>query len=313
MPEAAKGIVLRVEKTSIHDGEGLRTVLFLKGCPLRCLWCSTPESQSLSPEKAFVRDKCVMCGRCALACPRGAISEGAGERMLTDKAKCVMCFECVKKCPSGAMISYGEEFTSEEAVAEISKDEIFYFHSGGGVTISGGEPLEQAEFVKEILIDCGERGIHRAIETSFFAPWSKIETLLPHLDLLYVDIKSINAARHALVAGARNERILDNIRLAANSPFPFDMVIRAPIIPGVNDDDRELAEAGRFAGGLGKVETLELLAYHRLGTETYRSLDLEYPLRETPVPDEEYMKAKARILADSSGKRILINGLPFDA
>ncbi|MDR1966768.1 MAG: glycyl-radical enzyme activating protein, partial [Synergistaceae bacterium] len=169
------GNVLRVEKTSIHDGDGLRTVFFLKGCSLRCLWCSTPESQSPDPEVGYNREKCVMCGACVESCPNGAISiDGIGARIRRDRSRCVGCFLCVLKCPSSAMKGYGTRMTSEDAVREIAKDEVFYFHSGGGVTISGGEPLNQAEFVREILIGCEKLGIHRAMETSFFAEWENI-------------------------------------------------------------------------------------------------------------------------------------------
>ena len=166
------GSVLRIEKTSIHDGTGLRTVVFLKGCPLQCLWCSTPESQSALPQKGYARDRCPLCGTCIEACPRHALrlSED-GTRIVTDTEKCDACFECVKTCPSRAMKAYGSLMSVAEVVREIAKDEIFFFHSGGGVTISGGEPLDQADFVKAILLECRDRGIHRAIETSFFASW----------------------------------------------------------------------------------------------------------------------------------------------
>lgn len=250
------GNVLRIEKTSIHDGDGLRTVLFLKGCPLRCLWCSTPESWNQEP------------------------ADG-----------------------------YGVKMSSAQAIREIAKDEVFYFHSGGGVTISGGEPLEQVEFVREVLLGCMERGIDRALETSFFSSWEKIKSLLPLLNLLHVDLKHPLPERHKRLTGVDNGIILDNIRRADDSPDDFKIVVRTPLVPGVNDSDEAIEASANFVRGLNKLKFMEFLAYHRLGTETYRKLGLEYPLAKVQTPTHEYMASKASLFQKIAGVPVLINGI----
>lgn len=306
------GSVLRIEKTSIHDGTGLRTVVFLKGCPLRCLWCSTPESQSALPQKGYARDRCTLCGTCIDVCPRKALSFSEdGTRIVTDPQKCSACFECARRCPSRAMKAYGSLMSVAEVVREIAKDEIFYFHSGGGVTISGGEPLEQADFVKQILLECRDRGIHRAVETSFFGPWEKIESLLPLLNLVHTDLKHPDPVQHRKLTGVDNRLILENIRKADASPYRFDLVIRTPLIPGINDSEEALSASAAFAKGLKKLKEVEFLAYHRLGLETYRNLGWDYPLEEIRTPDREFMLAKARFFRSMApGIAVKINGTP---
>lgn len=312
MAMPAVGNVLRVERTSIHDGGGLRTVFFLKGCPLRCLWCSTPESQAAEPERAYNSEKCTLCGVCVCTCIESALTlDKEAGRVAVDKNRCVHAFNCAARCPTGAMVRYGVKMTSTEAIREIAKDEIFYFHSRGGVTVSGGEPLEQEEFVREILLGCRERSIHQAMETSFFAAWERIERLLPILNLLYVDLKHIEARRHREIVGVDNAIILENMQRASGSACDFEMIVRLPLIPGMNDEDDDLRRTAGFLATLRKVKEVELLAYHRLGTETYRNLGLEYPLAKIKIPSKEYMEEKAKLLA-TAGKRILINGLPFE-
>jgi pyruvate formate lyase activating enzyme len=303
---------LRIEKTSIHDGTGLRTVVFLKGCPLRCLWCSTPESQSGRLEIGYGAERCTLCGRCIEICPQKALSfDDRRQRIVIDRERCDGCFACVRKCPAQALKSYGSMMTVDEVIGEIEKDAVFYFHSGGGVTISGGEPLDQAEFVGALLRECRNHGIHRALETSFFGRWETIEPLLPLLDLVHTDLKHPFADEHRRLTGVDNGLIRENIVKADGSKHPFDLVVRIPLIPGINDSDEALRGSAEFVKGLHKLKEVEFLAYHRLGIDTYDHLGWSYPLKEIKTPDGEFMLSRARFfLAQAPQVAVKINGAP---
>jgi pyruvate formate lyase activating enzyme len=218
---------------------------------------------------------------------------------------------CVSRCPNSALKDFGLTMTSEEAISEIAKDEMFFFHSGGGVTFSGGEPLEQSDFVRETLEGCGKIGINCAMETSFFADWGEIEPLLPYLGLIYVDLKHIVPAEHKRLTGVDNGVILENIKRAGESPHEFEMILRIPLVPGVNDSDSALEETARLARGIAKFKGVELLAYHRLGVETYRALGWEYKLTGVQPPGVDYMAKKANFFKSFLGKPVLINGVPL--
>ncbi len=238
-----KGMVLRIEKSSVYDGDGFRTVVFLKGCPLRCQWCSTPESQS-----------------------------GAVESTLDGS------------------ITYGKQMTVEEVLVEVRKDSLFYFHSGGGMTLSGGEIMVQPDFVLALLKRCRFEAIDTAIETSLYAPWETVKPILETVDTAFVDMKFFDEALHRTYTGVSNQRILENIRKAGHMETENRLVIRTPLIPGVNDAEAELENMGRFLSELPHVHHLQLLPYHRLGTDTYRKLGRPYALKDTEVPSGEHME-----------------------
>ena len=243
---AKTGRVLRIEKTSIHDGEGLRTVVFLKGCPLRCKWCSTPESQRMEIEKG-----------------------------------------------------YGKDMTVEEVVKEICKDEIFFFHSGGGVTISGGEVLMQADFAKEILKFCMEQGIPTAIETSLYSSYDNIKELLPYLTSMYVDFKVADERRHEFYTGVSNKRIKENL-VKVDTEFNGDIHIRIPVIPTVNMNENNMKDTIKFLSNLKHIKDIELLPYHRLGLETYERLGRAYELKDVEIPDMERLRKMADIIREEN-------------
>ena len=249
-----QGMVLRIERSSIHDGDGFRTGMFLKGCPLRCQWCSTPESQSGGVEK-------------------------------TDT------------------YVYGQRMTVEAVMREIRKDALFFFISGGGMTLSGGELLAQPEFSEALLKNCCREGINTAIETSFFSPWRTVEPILQYVNTAYVDLKMVNSEAHRKYCGAGNQLILENLLNTGDCPGRFRLVARTPIIPGVNDSEEELRRIGKFCAGLKRLDHIQLLPYHKLGTATYEKLGRPYLLAGTPTPTEEHM-ARCRETVESCGVRV---------
>lgn len=304
-----KGMVLRIERTSIHDGDGLRTVVFMKGCPLRCWWCSTPESQHIEVEKGYLDNRCIGCSICIESCPQGALSLSLEKKVVIDKVKCNMCFTCFKKCPYNAYKKYGNLMSVDELVHEIAKDEIFYFHSGGGVTFSGGDPLNQFKFVAETMKKCKRSGIHTAIESSLFAPYENIEEILPWLDVLYVDIKHMGKEEHKRYTGVDNNIILENILKIDCSTYPVNIYVRIPLTPSVNDTKENLLNTIEFCSNLKKLKEIELLPYHRLGIETYKNLGIEYKLSNISSPTPERMLELVDFMsANSQGIRVRTGG-----
>ena len=289
------GIVLRIERCSIHDGPGLRTVIYLKGCPLSCRWCSTPESQSFKKQVGHDPRRCTGCGTCVASCPADALSIVSGE-IRRDLNRCTHCFGCAVVCPQNSHRGYGTTMSVAETVEEISKDEIFFFHSGGGVTISGGECFSQPDFTAAVLQECNRCGIDTAVETSFFSSWSSIEQSLPFLNTIYVDLKHANSDKHKDLIGAGNEIIYNNLRKLETSAFSNSLIIRIPLIPGVNDDDENLLELLAAINSLTKVAAIEILPYHRLGVSTYPLLDRKYQLETYPSPSENYLQERLSFL-----------------
>lgn len=277
------GIVFNIQRYTIHDGPGMRTELFLKGCPLRCPWCSNPESQHLYPEVGIYRTKCIgrkRCGACTDACPQPQILQfTAGKAASIDRSQCTHCLQCAAQCPADALKQWGIPMTIEACMQIIRRDRGYYERSGGGVTLSGGDPLVQAGFSAALLSACHAEGIHTCCESTFHAPWEEIETILPYTDLLISDLKMMDPVRHEKYTGAGNALILDNLqRLAATGR---SLILRIPVIPGVNDDAGNIRDSADFIMNrmLGQVRTLQLLSYMRLGEEKYKSLGIPYPMQ----------------------------------
>ena len=223
-----------------------------------------------------------------------------GLKVLTNASKCKNCFVCVAECLQGACKKYGSIMSSQEVVREIAKDEIFFFHSGGGVTISGGEPLSQPEFVSEVLRECRQLGIHTAMETSLYAPYGNLEKVLPSLNVLYVDLKVMDAEFHKQWVGQDNSLILENLRKIDQANIPLEIIVRIPLVPGVNDSDFNLSATAEFCKSLKKLHEIELLPYHRLGVETYRNLGMEYQLKEMLPPSRERFLNRVDFLAQQN-------------
>jgi pyruvate formate lyase activating enzyme len=281
------GVVFNIKRYAIHDGPGIRTTVFLKGCPLRCSWCHNPESIAAEPEHMFRAQRCLRCGRCVEACPNGALD--ADGRV--DIGLCRLCGACAVACPTGAREIAGEITTVAEVIAEVERDRVFYDHSGGGATLSGGEPLLQPEFATALLAACRASGIHTALDTTCFAPWSVLEAATPHVDLFLCDVKHMDRARHEELTGAPNDTILDNIRhLAAGGA---DMVLRVPVIPGANDDPANIDATGGFAASLDGVEQVHLLPYNEGGRAKAGRLHAGRDAPQFERPSEEHLAAIA--------------------
>lgn len=293
------GIILRIEKISMNDGCGLRTVVFFKGCPLACAWCSTPESQSCLPEPYYRAEKCTLCGRCAAVCPNGALTvDTALGRIVRDTAKCTGCAACARVCPTGAQGMYGKRMTVREVMKQIHRDEVFYFHSGGGVTLSGGDILMQAEFARSLLEECKDSGLDTMAEMDLYGSYEKIAMLLPYLDRFYVDIKVMDDALHRKWTGRSNATILENVRRAARDCGSGRIHIRVPLVWGINDSEENIRATAEFCRELQGCAGLEFLPYHRLGQATYAYLGREYALSDLPVMTRETAMEKVAFLKD---------------
>ena len=278
-----KAMILRIEHTSISDGEGMRTVVFFKGCPLRCAWCSTPESHNACREVYYKKERCTGCRRCLAVCPQGALSVSPETgAMVRDPARCVNCLACADACLYGAMRVYGREMTVRQVMREIEKDAVFYFHSGGGVTLSGGDVLLWTDFAEELLKECLDSGIDTAAELDLFGPWENAARIVPLLSHFFADVKLMDAEKHRRWTGQSNAGILENLRRADTVCAPEAIRVRVPLIRGVNDDAENLQKTAEFCAGLKNVSALEILPYHRLGTHAYEQLFRPYALADEP-------------------------------
>jgi pyruvate formate lyase activating enzyme len=295
-PEDVKGLVFNIQRYSIQDGPGIRTTVFLKGCPLRCAWCSNPESQNLRPEIAHRDSVCDGCGRCVTVCPAHAISV-KGKTITIDRSLCDNCGQCVAVCSPGALKMFGEEMTAAEVFRQVLKDADFYRQSGGGVTISGGEPLSQPDFVAALFRLCRDKGIHTCIETCGLASLTALEKVLKYTSLVLFDIKLVGSAAHRKWTGQPNEKIIRNLGVIVKKDVP--VIIRVPLIPGVNDNAPELEKIAVLADSL-KLSRIDLLPYHKFGMGKYQQLDRKYSLEELNTPPDAQVK-QAQLVFTSRG------------
>ena len=286
-----KGIVFNIQKFSVHDGPGIRTIIFLKGCSLRCDWCSNPESQWSTKQLAYNPNKCLTekaCKHCRDVCPHQALSVGDDGKMVWDASECDQCLICADVCPTHALNVYGYEISVDDALKRVEEDEAFYSRSGGGVTLSGGEPLVQADFSLALLREARKRRIDTCIETCGSVPWEILEQAGRYLNSVYYDIKSMDKTQHTKYVGASNELILDNL-VKLKQTYPDLLVrVRTPVIAGFNDSKGAIGDIVDFIRDMPNID-YELLAYHRMGSPKYGYLGWEYPLEGVKnLPDEKF-------------------------
>jgi pyruvate formate lyase activating enzyme len=281
-PETAtvKRLVLSITRMTVHNGPGIRTLILFKGCPLRCLWCSTPEAQKDEAEIALYPDRCIRCEQCVPVCPTNAINL-TGETVNINRATCNNCGKCAHVCYTEAIKLLGQEMTIEELLTEVKKDAIVYKHSRGGVTISGGEPLLNPEFTQELLQAFKEENISVGVDTCGHVPWTSIEKVLPYIDFFLWDIKHMNDEEHRKFTGVSNKLILNNARSVSERNIP--LYIRVPLIPGYNDSEENIRATCEFARDLSSLVNIDLLPLHHLGKARYDSLNLAYPIADIPL------------------------------
>ena len=310
MADPIYGNLYDIQKFSVHDGPGIRTDVFTKGCPLRCLWCHSPESQDFGNDLAFMDIRCVGRGMgcdCTAACPEGAVSWGDPEakpdgsgtvtRPKIDREKCNLCLKCVEVCPAKALYNPLRRMSVEECMAVVRRDRRYYERSGGGVTISGGEPMSQFAFTLALAKACKSEGFHVALDTTGFAPWEHYEEILPYVDLFLYDLKHMDSKRSEVLVGVPNERILSNARDLAAAGARFQ--IRFPIIPKLNDSEQNNRATAQFCCEIrDAIDVVQLLPYHRMGESKYVRLGRDYRPKNIEPPSADVMQAHLKVFTD---------------
>jgi len=296
------GTIFDIQKFSINDGPGIRTTVFFKGCPLNCGWCSNPESQDSNPELFYFENLCSRCYRCVEVCPNRATTIESDGSLKIDRDLCKACGACAEVCLSDARVVSGREISTAEVVDIVKKDSLFYRNSGGGITVSGGEPTAQPKFLIDLLRRCQDLGFHTTLDTCGYVKWEVMEKILKYVDLVLFDLKHMDPLRHQELAGSDNEMILKNAESIGR--MKKQMIIRLPLIPGVNDSEENIRASARFMSHIDAVR-VDLVPYHRLGVNKYKRLGKEYLLASVKSLDEEAV-ARVRDILEAKGLEVSI-------
>jgi pyruvate formate lyase activating enzyme len=276
----SSGTIFDIKRYAINDGPGIRTAVFFKGCPLECWWCHNPEGQAGQPQLMLRKNRCKLSQACVKVCPQGAISWNDGPDV--DWEKCDQCGKCAEVCYAGGLEMVGRNVTADEVIAEVLRDVPFYDQSGGGVTFTGGEPMLQAKFLKETLILCKEHHIHTAVDTSGHTSWENLHSIISLVDLFLYDVKLMNNIQHIKYTSVSNKLILNNLRRLVEAGA--HIIVRIPLIPGINDDDENLELCAATLVELPTLDGIEVMPYHEIGTAKYKALGKKYKLENVQPP-----------------------------
>ena len=296
-------LITDIQRFSVHDGPGIRTVIFFKGCPLQCIWCQNPETQSFEPDLSVNTAQCIGCGYCVKICKAGAIKLEKGNLSL-DRTKCTKCFQCVKVCCTGARKQIGQWMTAKDILSAVMRDKVYYKNSNGGVTLSGGEPTAQGRFILDLLLYLRRQGIHTAMETCGYCEENQFVKILEATDLLLFDLKLIDRQSHRYYTGKDNSLIKKNLLTAAE--MGKHIIIRVPLIQGVNDGNENLQDMARLAR-YAEIHEIQLLPFHQMGKEKWNHMDMDYQCQNWYPPDEKTIEHAKRYL-EELGFQISIGG-----
>lgn len=299
--------VINIQKYSVHDGDGIRTTIFFKGCMLNCWWCHNPESQRYTPEVMFDRDKCTGCSLCAKACTHDAISISNQGKAVTDTSKCVLCGDCLEYCPQNNRNIVGKQYTVKELVKIVQRDERFYEDSNGGVTLSGGEIMSQdMDYILELLRELKDRDYNVAIDTCGYAPLENYKRVLPYVDTFLYDIKTLDDEKHKKYMGQSNEKILENLKFLADNHANIN--IRIPVVEPVNSDEKSMMDIIEYLKKEIGIVKVNLLPYHNTGSSKYEKLGREYPAKDLKTPTNEQMEKLKNMFIQNGFNNVKIGG-----